>query len=254
MSSTRTSRTSRFLASAAFAAAGLSAFGATAASATAAFTYREGNPKCADVAPAGVTWTEHKLDFDPAAGPYSPNGFSVTISKADDGSLGWTSSADVAAVIMKGGDNANVYAYPGASDLADDGLRTPENPNGNDKGETKYYGISHVTFCAGPPATPPTTETPSTPGVTPTPEATPTPTPPVVQAAAAPAPAPAAAVAEVPTQVLGVSLEAPAPAAAAPAQLAATGVSSATLAALAIGLLLFGGIALALGGRPTAGD
>ena len=255
MSSTRTSRTTRFLAAAAFGAAGLSALGATAASATAAFSTVAGNPSCADVAIAGETWTEHKLDFDPSAGPYSPGGFKVTITKAADGSLGWTSEKDVAAVIMKGGNNANVYAYPGASDLADSGLRTPVNPNGNGD-EVKYYGISHVTFCAGPPVTPPTTETPSTPGETPKPAVTPTPEP-EVQAAAAPAPAapaPAAAVPEVPTQVLGVSLEAPAPAAAAPAQLAVTGVSSTMLATLAIALILFGGLALALGGRATTED
>jgi hypothetical protein len=248
----RTFRPSRLLAASAVAVAGLSALGATVASATATFTYREGNPTCADVAPAGVTWTEHKLDFDPAAGSYESNGFKVTITKAGDGSLGWTSEVDVDAVIMKGGDNANVYAYPGDTDLADSGLRTPENPNGNDKGGSKYYGISHVTFCSGPPATPSTPETPSTPGAPETPASPASPTP-EVQAAAAPAlAAPAAVVNEVPTEVLGVSFEAPAPAAAAPAQLAATGVSSATLATLAIALILFGGLALALGGRSTS--
>ena len=256
MSSTRPSR---FLASTAFALAGLSAFGATAASATASFTERDGNPSCADLDP---TWTEHKLDFDPADGQtYSPNGFQVTITKASDGSLGWTSTADVAAVIMKGGDKANVYAYPGATDTSDSGLRTPENLNGN--GATKYYGISHVTFCAGPPATPAAQQTPSTPGATPVPAAAPTPEPEVAATAApapaAPAPAPAAVVADVvATEVLGVSIEAPAPAVAAPeveaAQLAATGLSSTTLAALAVALILFGGLALALGGRATTDD
>ena len=250
-------RTARFFATSALALAGVSAVGATAASATAPFTHREGNPKCADLAPAGVTWTEHKLDFDPEAGSYEPNGFKVTITKAEDGSLGWTSEADVAAVIMKGGDNANVYDYPGAADLSDSGLRTPQNPNGNPDNGVKYYGISHVTFCSGPPATTSTPETPSTPGApeTPAPQATSSPEPEVRAVAAA---APAAV--EVPTQVLGVSLEAPAAAAApataeaAPAQLARTGVSSATLAALAIGLILFGGIAVALGGRTAIDD
>ena len=267
MSSTRTSR---FLASTAVALAGVSALGATAASATADFTSREGNPSCADVAPAGVTWTEHKLDFDPE-GTYAPNGLKVTITKGADG-LGWTSELDVDAVIMKGGDNANVYFYAGDADLADSGLRTPVNPNGNPDNGTKYYGISHVTFCSGPPATPSTPETPSTPGVTetPAPAASPTPEPevsataaptPALAAPAAPAPAAPAAPAPVETAVLGVSIEAPAapapePAAVAPAaaQLAATGMSSATLAALAIGLVLLGGLALALGGRPTTAD
>ena len=257
MSSTRTSR---FLASTAVALAGVSALGATAASATAAFTFEEGNPSCADVAPAGVTWTEHKLDFDPE-GPYAPNGFKVTITKGADG-LGWTSELDVDAVIMKGGDNANVYFYAdddadGDTDTDDAGLRTPVNPNGNPDNGTKYFGISHVTFCSGPPATPSTPETPSTPGVTETPAPAASPTPePEVSATAAPAPA-AVAPAAVETAVLGVSIEAPtapAPAAAAPAQLAATGVSSATLAAIAIALVLFGGLALALGGRPTTED
>ena len=263
MSSTRTSR---FLASTAVALAGLSALGAGAASATASYVTMSGNPSCAEL---DASWTEHKIDKDPGTGDYFADSIKVKTTKATDGSLGWTSELDIDAVIVKGGDNANVYAYPdtdGADDKADAGLRPPTNPNGGDDGDIKYYGFSHVSFCSGPPATVTVSETPSTPGVTETPAPAASPTPePEVSATAAPAPvAPAAVVPEVlETAVLGVSIEAPAPApapevAAAPqvagVELAATGMSSATLAALAIALVLFGGVALALGGRAASED
>jgi LPXTG-motif cell wall-anchored protein len=257
MSSTRTAR---FLATSALALVGAAGMGG-AASATAAFTTVAGNPSCADLAPSGETWTEHKIDQDPAPGAYSPDGFSVTIAKAADGSLGWTSQADVVAVIVKGGDNANVYGYPGADDRSDSGLRTPVNPNGNPANGTKYYGYSHVSFCVGPAPAPASNPGTPTPAVTPTPQ-TPAPAPapaaapaaqPEIQAASqseAPA-AVAAAVEETPTQVLGVVFEKPAEPAAA-AQLAATGMETSTLAAIAVGLVLLGGIALALGGRSSS--
>ena len=43
-------------------------------------------------------------------------------------------------MIVKGGPNANSYAYPGGSS-GDTGLHSPFN------GPDKYYGLSHVDFC-----------------------------------------------------------------------------------------------------------
>jgi LPXTG-motif cell wall-anchored protein len=204
-------------------------------------TYVTGNPGCADIAPEGADWTEAKLDFDPPAGDYTRGDLKITIVKSATG-LDWTTDADVAAVIMKGGPNAHVYAYPGIDDTSDTGLRPPANPNNQ-----ADYGISHVTFCVGEgeadvtpgepekPADPVTPETPQTPVV-------PAPAAPDVQAAALEAaPEPAA-------QVLGVTLEA-APAA---AELPRTGVETSLLALIGVVLLAAGGTLVALSGRPSA--
>jgi hypothetical protein len=262
MTSNRTlRRTARLLAAPAVAVTGLVALAGAAGATTGTLTYVAGNPTCADVAPAGATWTEAKLDFDPAPGSYTSGALHITITK-DAGGLNWTTDADVAAVIMKGGPNANVYAYPGTTDTSDTGLRTPVNPNGN--GDTKYYGISHVTFCQGPGTPASTPEQPKTPQQAPTPTPAPAPAPaetPAAPAVTPAAPATVAAAAEVQgevlaaadpepaTEVLGVVYERPA--AAAPAQLAVTGVHTEVLSVLGIGLLAAGGIFLALAGRPA---
>jgi hypothetical protein len=219
------------------AAAGLLALAAPAAATTVEPVLVEGNPSCADLAPAGVAWTEAKLDFDPAPGAYTRGGLHVTITKAVGG-LGWTSDADIDAVVMKGGPVANVYAYPGDADLADDGLVTPLNPNGGGE-EAKRYGISHVTFCFGPGTAPqPETPKPESPQVVETPAA-------VEAVVVTPAAPPA-----VETEVLGVTLEAT-PAAVAAAELPRTGAPTALLAAVSIVLVTLGGLLLALAGRPT---
>src|SRR5687768_17021813 len=172
MTSNRTHRrrTARLLAAPAVAVAGLVALagGATAADAPVLSgigvtpVYTAGNPSCADITPEGATWTEAKLDFDPAAGDYTRGDLEIEIAKSAAG-LEWTTDDDVAAVIMKGGPNAHVYAYPGTDDTHDTGLRPPPNPNsGND------YGISHVTFCLGegtPDVTPSEPEKPAEPEV-----------------------------------------------------------------------------------------
>jgi LPXTG-motif cell wall-anchored protein len=219
----------------------------------------EGNPSCADL---DATWTEGKLDFDPVAGDYTRGDLTVTITKAG-GVLGWTSNLDIDAVIMKGGDVANVYAYPGDDDKAGNGLVTPLNPNGNDAAGTKRYGISHVTFCYGPetpktpdapktPGTPKTPETPETPKTpetpeAPKPEATATPEPEVQATTATPEVAAAAVAAEPETQVLGVTLEAPVAA----AELPRTGGSTGRLAMIGGALIALGGAFLGLCGRPS---
>jgi hypothetical protein len=99
----------------------------------------DGNPSCADVAPGS---TEHKHDAG-QPGVFDLGGVVVTIH--DDGTVDWTSTDDVAAVIVKGGPVANVYAYPGAGDLADTGLVAATNPENE-----QPYGVSHVSVCVGP--------------------------------------------------------------------------------------------------------
>ena len=237
----------RFLIAPAAAVTGLLALG-TAATATTVVPelITSDNPTCADVAPTGTTWTEAKLDFNPAPDTYTRGDLHITIVANDADGLDWSADKGISAVIMKGGPSANVYRYDPAA-TADTDMVTPVNPNGNAE-DTKNYGISHVTFCYGP-ATPPAEEDkPPTPQEEkpPAPE-TPAPvTPePEVQATATAAPVVEAAPE---AQVLGVQLAAPA---AAPLELPRTGSQSRLLAIIGTALVAFGGAALALSGRPT---
>ena len=111
---------------------------AAASAASVEPVYHAGNPTCADLG------YSHGLKFDPpSAGSQTAGGVTVELSIGDDpfGKLvDWTSSAPIDAVIVKGGANANAYAYPGESS-GDTGLHTPFN------GPDKYYGLSHVDFC-----------------------------------------------------------------------------------------------------------
>jgi hypothetical protein len=93
-----------------------------------------GNPTC----PAGTS----SLKIEPVEeGTYSADGFSVTIEFAEDGTLSFVASQGVDQVIVKGGPNANVYAYdPEVTE--DAGLITPTNPNNG-----QPFGFSHVDFC-----------------------------------------------------------------------------------------------------------
>lgn len=147
---------------------------AAASAASVAPVFVDGNPTCADLGYA------HGIKFDPPnAGSQSAGGVTVGMSLGADafGKLvDWTASAPIDAVIVKGGSNANVYAYPGESS-GDTGLHTPFN------GPDKYYGLSHVDFCwddQTPPADQPPAEQP------------PVAQPPAEQPPAAQPPAPAA--------------------------------------------------------------
>jgi hypothetical protein len=116
-------------------------------------TYVAGNPQC----PNGLI---QGPKIDPGAnGTYAINGVNGVMIKNYDGkTFDWEliGSAlnvyDMAAVVVKGGPNANVYWYDytgGGLDDEDTGLHSPVNPN-NDK----YYGISHIQFCVDPKGTP----------------------------------------------------------------------------------------------------
>jgi hypothetical protein len=93
-----------------------------------------GNPSC----PEGFT----SLKIEPVEdGTYSNGDFEVTIDIEDDGTLSFDANQGVDQVIVKGGPNANVYAYD-PEVTSDVGLITPTNPNNG-----QPYGYSHVDFC-----------------------------------------------------------------------------------------------------------
>ena len=104
---------------------------------------------------------------------------SVTLNVHDDGDgplVDFTFEGDyvTATVIVKGGNNANFYDYRPDGEDADTDLHAPVNPN-----NSKYYGLSHISFClieAGDKTPPPTTPPPTN-GETPPPTTPPT-TPP----------------------------------------------------------------------------
>ena len=125
---------------------------AAASAATVDPAHHEGNPSCSALGYA------HGLKFDPpTAGSKSAGGVTVDLSLGTGafGKLvGWSSSAPVDAVIVKGGPNANVYAYAGGA-TGDTGLHTPFN------GPSKYYGLSHVSFCWDGHVNPPSDDPPS---------------------------------------------------------------------------------------------
>jgi len=91
-----------------------------------------GNPTCEDI---GLT-TINKFD-PPQSG--TANGVTITVNGTN---VDWSSTAPVAAVMVKGGDFANVYSYNGAT--SDTGLTTPTNAHNGTP-----YGLSHVNACAG---------------------------------------------------------------------------------------------------------
>ena len=129
----------------------------------------EGNPSCSALGYA------HGLKFDPpTAGTKSADGMTIDlgIGSGQYGTLvDWSASGPIDAVIVKGGPNANVYAYPSGA-TGDTGLHTPFNDL------SKFYGLSHVDFCWNdhnpppdnpPPDNPPPAEPPAVtpPAVTP---------------------------------------------------------------------------------------
>jgi hypothetical protein len=104
-----------------------------------------GNPTCGQLAPAGATWTEFKIE-PVEDGEFSDGTLTVTIDvrDTDDGPVfDWTSNIGVDAVFVKGGPGGLLYVYdPPAESTGDTGLHAPVNPN-NDQ----FFGLSHVSFC-----------------------------------------------------------------------------------------------------------
>ncbi len=108
-----------------------------------------GNRDCADVAAAfgaSFIYSSDKVDYENGAFQGSfPAGLNVTVEEGKyvsfSGTVFWKNKTlCVGAVIVKGGNDANVYYYPGGS-YGDSGLAAPLNPNG------MPAGLSNLTFC-----------------------------------------------------------------------------------------------------------
>ncbi|HYI20184.1 MAG TPA: hypothetical protein VD836_15815 [Solirubrobacteraceae bacterium] len=104
-----------------------------------------GNPNCASLGLTTIT------KFDPVT-QSSATQAGITVTRTGSGTFDWSSSVAVDAVIVKGGNAANVYQYP-YDFFADTGLITPDNASGGPA------GISHIEFCTdgtteNPPANP----------------------------------------------------------------------------------------------------
>ncbi len=125
-----------------------------------------GNPKCENYGFSG-----YKIDK-------APNGTYdfITIYGSDGYFFSWSSTVSLDAVIVKGGDVANIFFYSPES-FGDTGLYSPINPKNN-----KHYGISHIEFCYDTDPTPteptPTDPTPTDPTPTDPTPTDPTPTDP----------------------------------------------------------------------------
>ena len=97
----------------------------------------DGNPSCADLGYASGFKPQPE---PPPTGDYSDGVITVHID-SDGTYFSWSSSHGIDAVIVKGGDNANVYVYDPES-TADSGLSAPINANNGSP-----FEISHIDFC-----------------------------------------------------------------------------------------------------------
>ncbi len=101
----------------------------------------EGNPTCEDLGLGSLF--DEKKDCPACDGDYI---FEDGVHKATVTKNGlyfdWASTMSVDVVIVKGGDNANIYNYQPGESLGDTGLSAPINPN------TQIpFGLSHIDFC-----------------------------------------------------------------------------------------------------------
>ena len=109
----------------------------------------EGNPTCSDIDHCG----EYSTKIEPVSDTYPLDGvvghdvtIEITEYKYEEDKppeplyFDWTSTLGICAVIVKGGDDANVYYYDPLS-YGDTNLHAPINPSG------EPAGISHITFC-----------------------------------------------------------------------------------------------------------
>ncbi len=104
--------------------------------------YVPGNPDCGDM----DQLCECTSSFKPSGngiGTFTyPDGVSEVTATASSGThFYWTSDLAVCCVIVKGGNNANVYQYDPPS-YGDGNLHPPINPNNN-----QPYGINHIEYC-----------------------------------------------------------------------------------------------------------
>jgi hypothetical protein len=98
-----------------------------------------GNPSCSDL---GYDFGFKPQPEPPPTGVYAfPDGLNSVTITSDGTFFDWTSTLGIDAVIVKGGANANVYAYDPEA-FSDTGLSSPINPN-----TSRPFAISHIEFC-----------------------------------------------------------------------------------------------------------
>jgi len=99
--------------------------------------FKAGNPSCEDLG------YDFGFKIEPVTGGQHSGGLgSVTLTLGSGNTFSWTSTFGIDAVIVKGGPNANLYAYdPPSEAFSDSGLHAPDNPSGG------FAGLSHVEFC-----------------------------------------------------------------------------------------------------------
>lgn len=87
----------------------------------------------------------YKVDAPAPNGNYpTGEGNTITISNSNSYTFDWSSTWPVTCVIVAGGNQANVFYYPGGA-YGDTSLYAPLNPNTPDPSDT--FQVSHVTFC-----------------------------------------------------------------------------------------------------------
>lgn len=123
----------------------LASLAGTSLAASVTPTVVDGNPNCVGLGYAyGYKVNAGGAEENPwGAWPVGPGTITVSGPNQVPGGLplDWSSTFGIDAVIVKGGNSANVYAYIPES-FGDTGLYTPTNPNNN-----QPYGLSHVEFC-----------------------------------------------------------------------------------------------------------
>lgn len=106
---------------------------------------RGGNRSCEDLKHAGLItgdYLEAKSDYDDGAfqSPFPAN---INVQVSGGTFVAWDSTHIIKAVIVKGSDDANIYAYNPALP-SDSGLASPTNASGGPA------GLSNLTFCYTP--------------------------------------------------------------------------------------------------------
>jgi hypothetical protein len=104
--------------------------------------YYQGNPSCADLGLSEVFGIKHDFGSgDPSEITLIIPGYGSITFTHDGTYVDWSSTVGIDAVIVKGGNNANVWFYDPES-FGDENLASPINPNNGTP-----YGLSHVDFC-----------------------------------------------------------------------------------------------------------
>ncbi len=196
--------------------------------------FTEGNPKCPD----GTT--EFKIDGQGFSnGQKSSGPILITISNfnGQTATFDWTSNIGVDQVIVKGGDNANVYTYNPES-TGDTGLHTPFNQNSG-----QNYGLSHVSWCYDVEQTTSPSPSPSSPSPSVSPSESESPSPsPSVSPSETESPSPSVSV--LPTSTASVLGK----------KLSKTGSDIIRLALFALALIVLGAAAYAVSTRASRSD